>query len=130
MVCLFSLCKLWWKPKYYLYNQKNQKSKPIWDSLGVDCCSACLCYQSTLKYWIHVFLAGYCSSKSEMVDGYLDNYVSNKLNETTTNSSNSYCRRLTTAYEPALPPLWLCFYFLYPWQRSSLYGIAGCVARC
>lgn len=64
-----------------------------------------------------------------MVDGYLDNYVSNKLNEAVTNTS-SYCRSLGTGYEPALPPSWLCFYFLQACQRSSLSSRAGCTARC
>lgn len=64
-----------------------------------------------------------------MVDGYLDNYVSNKLNEAITNN-NSYCRRLGTGYKPAFPPSWLCFYFLRACQRSSLSSTAGCTARC
>lgn len=81
------------------------------------------------KCWILVFSAGYCSHKSEMVGGYLDNHVSNKLNEAITNN-NSYCRRWGTGYKPAFPPWWLCFYFLQPCQRSSLSSTAGCTARC
>lgn len=92
-------------------------------------CLLMLQKKRTLKFWILVFSAGCCSHKSEMVDGYLDNYVSNKLNETITNN-NSYCRSLGTGYEPALPPSWLCFYFLWACQRSSLSSTAGCTARC
>lgn len=50
-------------------------------------------------------------------------------NEAVTNPS-SYCRRLGTGYESAVPPWWLCFYFLQACQRSSLSSRAGCSARC
>lgn len=40
MVCLFILCKLRRKPKYYLYNQKNPKNQT---QLGLSWCALLWC---------------------------------------------------------------------------------------
>lgn len=86
---------------YYVnYNEnKNiastiQKTQKPQTQMGFTWCTLLGCLlmlqkkKRILKFWILVFSAGYFSHKSEMVDGYLDNCVSNELTEAVTNPNS------------------------------------------